>query len=230
MRSMTRALAILALPLVAACGGESQPLGGGSAQAATAQARQGAGDYAAPRAGRIEAGYQLGAPDAPVVVVEFSDFGCPYCGQFALGTFPDLHREYIEAGLVRWRYIPVSFGFAGGALMGAAAECAGRLEGADGFWRAHEALYRHQTALRGPEALERMLGFLDAVGLNPADINACIREPATAATLEANNRVAEEWFVRGTPSFLVNGAPMSGAMPTDFFRTILDTTLDPSGL
>lgn len=235
MRSMTRALALLVVPFAAACGGESQPLGGSNAQAATAQAataqaRQAAGDYAAPRAGRIDAGYQLGSANAPVVVVEFSDFGCPYCGQFALRTFPELHREYIEAGLVRWRYIPVSFGFAGGALMGAAAECAGQAAGADGFWRAHDILYRHQTALRGPEALDRMLGFLADEGFDPDQLNACIREPATVATLEANNRVAEEWFVRGTPSFLVNGAPMSGALPTDFFRTILDTTLDPSGL
>jgi protein-disulfide isomerase len=229
MRPMTRALALLVVPFAAACGGESQPLGGSTAQAATAQARQ-AADYDAPRAGRIDAGYQLGSPDAPVAVVEFSDFGCPYCGQFALGTFPDLHREYIDAGLVRWRYIPVSFGFAGGALMGAAAECAGQAEGADGFWRAHDVLYRHQTALRGPEALDRMLAFLAEEGFDREQLNACIREPATVATLEANNRVAEEWMVRGTPSFLVNGTPMSGALPSDFFRIILDTTLDPSGL
>jgi len=185
---------------------------------------------AAPHAGRVEVGYSLGSADAPVAVVEFSDFGCPYCGRFALSTLPELHRDYIEAGLVRWRYVPVSFGFAGGALMGAGAECAGRFGGDEGFWRAHEVLYRHQTALRGADAMERMLGYLSETGLDAERVEACIREPSTAAALEANNQAAQEWMVRGTPTFLVNGTPMSGALPTAFFRKVLDTALDPSGL
>jgi protein-disulfide isomerase len=199
----------------------------GSAAVSTAQARQAVG----PRTVQaISVGYRLGSPDAPIAVVEFSDFGCPYCGRFAITTFPDLRREYLETGLVRWRYVPVSFGFAGGALMGAASECAGRQAGEDGFWRAHEVLYRHQGALRGEDALDRLLVWLAEEGLDADRLRACIRDPATAAALQANNRVAEEWFVRGTPTFLVNGAPMSGALPTDFFRKVLDTALDPSGL
>jgi protein-disulfide isomerase len=230
MVRLTRLLALCLFPTLWACDAENR---GSGAEAATLQrpARTAAsGPSTLPHAGQIQAGYRLGAADAPVAVVEFSDFGCPYCGRFAVGTFPELHREYIEAGLVRWRYIPVSFGFAGGALMGAAAECAGRLEGDAGFWRAHDVLYRHQSALRGADALDRMLVWLAEEGLDRRRVEACIRDPATAATLEANNRIAEEWLVRGTPTFLVNGVPMSGAMPTDFFRKILDTALDPSGL
>jgi protein-disulfide isomerase len=230
MVRLTRLLVLCLFPAVWACDAGSRS---SDAEAATLQrpTRTGApGAPSLPYAGQIEVGYRLGAADAPVAVVEFSDFGCPYCGRFAVGTFPELHREYIDAGLVRWRYIPVSFGFAGGALMGAAAECAGRLEGDAGFWRAHDVLYRHQSALRGADALERMLGWLAEEGLDRRRVEACIRDPATAAALQANNRVAEEWLVRGTPTFLVNGVPMSGALPTDFFRKVLDTALDPSGL
>lgn len=230
MRKTTHWAVIAAVPLLWACGDDAPAARGSSAEAATVQARDRGDQAGRPHAGRLDAGYQLGASDAPVVVVEFSDFGCPYCGQFALGTFPELHAEYIDAGLVRWRYVPVSFGFADGALMGAAAECAGRLAGDDGFWRAHDLLYRHQTALRGNDAFERMMGWLAEAGFDPARIDACIREPDTAGTLDANNRLAEEWLVRGTPTFLVNGAPMSGALPTEFFRKVLDTALDPSGM
>jgi protein-disulfide isomerase len=226
-------LALVLAPVLLACGDNGDR--SSYAEAATPQARptptrSAPPSAATPLAGQIKAGYRRGSPDAPVAVVEFSDFGCPYCGRFAVGTFPALDREYIQQGLVRWRYVPVSFGFAGGALMGAAAECAGRLVGEDGFWRAHDILYRHQAALRGADAQDRLLDWLAAEGLDRRRIEACIRDPATAATLEANNRVAEEWFVRGTPTFLVNGVPMSGAMPTEFFRKVLDTTLDPSGL
>jgi protein-disulfide isomerase len=230
MVRLTRLLVLCLFPTLWACDSGSRS---SDAEAATLQRPTRTAAPGAPsllHAGRIEVGYRVGAADAPVVVVEFSDFGCPYCGRFAVGTFPELYREYIEAGLVRWRYIPVSFGFAGGALMGAAAECAGRLGGDDGFWMAHDVLYRHQAALRGADALDRMLGWLAEEGLDPVQVQACIRDPATASALQANNRVAEEWLVRGTPTFLVNGVPMSGALPTDFFRKILDTALDPSGL
>jgi protein-disulfide isomerase len=182
------------------------------------------------QAARIEAGYRMGAADAPLAVVEFSDFGCPYCGRFALGTFPELKREYLDRGLVRWRYVPVSFGFAGGAIMGAGAVCAGQLAGPEGFWRAHDVLYRNQGALRGADAYERMLDRLAETGLDRGRLAACVQSPSTAATLEANNEVAAQWLVRGTPTFLINGVPMSGALPTEFFRKVLDTALDPSGL
>jgi protein-disulfide isomerase len=223
-------IALAVLPVLWACGDDARGVRNASAETASVQAQDRGAQAARPHAASIEVGFQLGAADAPVVVVEFSDFGCPYCGRFAIGTFPELHREYIDAGLVRWRYVPVSFGFAGGALMGAAAECAGSLAGDEGFWRAHDLLYRHQTALRGADALDRMLGWLAEAGFDRAQVDRCIRDPATAGALEANNLVAEEWFVRGTPTFLVNGTPMSGAMPTDFFRKVLDTALDPSGL
>lgn len=229
---MSRSAALFALflaPSLLACGGDGASLGGAPAEAAVTQGRSRV-TVDAPHAGRVEVGYSVGSPNAPVAVVEFSDFGCPYCGRFAVSTFPDLHREYIEAGLVRWRYVPVSFGFAGGALMGAAAECAGRAGGDEGFWRAHEVLYRNQTALRGGDALERMVGWLAETGVDADRLQSCIREPGTAAAIEANNRAAQEWMVRGTPTFLVNGTPMSGALPIDFFRKVLDTALDPSGL
>lgn len=225
---MRRIPALLVLGLTAAawaCGENGPALQGSTAEAAGVRA-----DAASRPGDRITAGYTLGAADAPVAVVEFSDFGCPYCGRFANTTFPELRTEYVEAGLVRWRYVPVSFGFAGGAVMGAAAECAGRLAGGDGFWQAHDILYRHQAALRGDEALPRLLEWLGEAGLDRERIEACVRDPSTRDILQGNNLVAEEWFVRGTPTFLVNGVPMSGALPTEFFRKVLNTALDPSGL
>jgi protein-disulfide isomerase len=230
IRKFAPLFALLLPPALWGCGDDGPTLRSVSAEAATTQAGQAVASYDAPRAGRMDAGYRLGSPDAPVAVVEFSDFGCPYCGRFAQSTFRDLHRQYIDAGLVRWRYVPVSFGFAGGAVMGAAAVCAAAQAGDEGFWRAHDVLYRHQAALRGPEALDRILEWLAGEGLDPQRLNACVRDPATAGILEANNQVAAEWLVRGTPTFLINGTPMSGALPTEFFQKVLDTALNPSGL
>lgn len=178
----------------------------------------------------LDVGYTLGDPDAPIAVVEFSDFGCPYCGRFARTTMPDLHREYIDSGLVRWRYVPVVFGFPGGDVGGAAAVCAARQGDEDEFWRIHDRLYTRQVVLRGGNARPQVVGWLEENGLDRDAIEACMDDPATMATLERNNQVAQQWMVRGTPTFLINGVPMSGALPLDFFRQVFGAVLDPSGL
>src|SRR5690606_28569884 len=57
-----------------------------------------------------ELGYAAGPADAPLTVVEFSDFGCPYCARFALESYPQLEREFVEGGMVRWVYVPFVMG------------------------------------------------------------------------------------------------------------------------
>lgn len=178
----------------------------------------------------LEVGHTLGDPDAPIAVVEFSDFGCPYCGRFARTTLPELHREFIDAGLLRWRYVPVVFGFPGGDVGGAAAECAARHGDDDEFWRTHDLLYTRQVVLRGGNARPQVLDWLEENGLDRDAIEACMDDPATMEALERNNQVAQQWMVRGTPTFLINGVPMSGALPLDFFRQVFAAVLDPSGL
>ncbi len=162
--------------------------------------------------------------------MEFSDFGCPYCARFARTTLPGIRSEFIDQGLVRWRYVPVTFGFPGGRLMGAAAECAASLGGRDAFWRAHDLMYTRQVALRGEGARPQLLDWLAEQGLDREELDRCIDDPSTLATLDAHTQAAQSWFVRGTPSFVINGVPMSGALPLDFFRRVLSTALDPSGL
>jgi protein-disulfide isomerase len=178
----------------------------------------------------VQVGHTLGNPDAPIAVVEFSDFGCPYCARFARTTLPEIRKEFIDTGLVRWRYVPVTFGFAGGELMGVAAECAAREGGAEAFWEAHDVFYERQVALRGADARPRILDFLAEAGLDREALNACMSETGPRALLERHNQASQEFFVRGTPTFIVNGVPMSGALPLDFFRQVFATMLDPSGL
>lgn len=174
--------------------------------------------------------FRLGHPGAPVAVVEFSDFGCPYCARFARNTLPALRAEYVEQGRVRWRYVPVVMGFPGGDIMGAAAVCTARLHGRDAFWRVHDMFYERQAAVRGPEARPQLLSWLGELGLDAAAVDRCMDAPETRAELDANNQEAVRWNIGGTPTFVINGVPMSGAYPTPFFQQVLNTALDPSGL
>src|SRR5690606_24185800 len=81
-------------------------------------------------------GWVTGLDDAPVTVIEFSDFGCPFCAQFALDTYPTLHTEFVLAGQVRWIYVPFVIGrFPNGEGAALAGECAGE-QGR--FWQMHD--------------------------------------------------------------------------------------------
>lgn len=236
-------LAAAVATLIAGCdgAGDRQPAGDaavetgaalGTLAAAGARTDGPAGRAAGPsEAASIDYGFTRGDPDAAVAVVEFSDFGCPFCARFARNTFPIVEREYIEAGTIRWRYVPVAFGFPGGELMGAAAVCAAELGGDEVFWRVHDLFYTRQQALRGDDARPRLLEWVAELGVDRRELSACIDAPETSELLRKHTEeAAVKWRARGTPTFVVNGVPMSGAAPIQFFRRVFDTALDPSGL
>ena len=223
-------LMLILLVTGTACDGRGQAGGASDAEQVERAERAAAAARALGPGADIDAGHALGRPDAPIAVVEFSDFGCPYCGRFARTTLPEIRQEYVREGMVRWRYVPVIYGFAGGELMGKAAECAAELAGQEGFWRVHDLLYRNQVALRGAGARDRVLGYLEELGLERGAVAQCLDDPEIARRLQQNTALAEEWYVRGTPTFVINGVPVSGALPLDFFRKMFATAVDPSGL
>src|SRR5687768_15071652 len=87
-------------------------------------------------------GYDYGDPNAPVTVVEFSDFGCGYCAMFALETYPELERDYVDAGTVSWKQVPFITGMFPNSVEAArTAECAAE-QGA--YPAMHDRLYAEQ--------------------------------------------------------------------------------------
>lgn len=166
-------------------------------------------------------GYDRGAADAPVVVIEFSDFGCPFCATFATTTYPALHREFVATGKVRWKYVPFVMGmFPNGAEAARAAECAGE-QGK--FWAMHDRLFQHQgewKRSRTPAAA--FAGFAAAAGVDRARFGTCYRADGGAARTRTNNRAADAVGIRATPSFLINGRLVEGALPLETFRQVLN--------
>jgi protein-disulfide isomerase len=166
-------------------------------------------------------GWVTGLDDAPVTVIEFSDFGCPYCAQFALDSYPVLHTEFVLAGQVRWIYVPFVIGrFPNAEGAAIAGECAGE-QGR--FWQMHDILFQNQARWRreGPSD-ELFYQFADSVGVDGPRFQECFRENRPGERIERHNALARQVGVRGTPSFLVNGRPVEGALPTAQFRTLLE--------
>jgi protein-disulfide isomerase len=172
-------------------------------------------------------GYARGSADAPVTVIEFSDFGCPFCASFSTRTYPDLHEEYVATGQVRWVFVPFVMGtFPNGELAARTAECAADQ---DRFWEMKERLYAGQDDWKSAsrrQAPRVFAGFADDVGLDGDAFAACFADNPVAGRIAVHNRAADAMRIRATPSFLVNGQLLEGALPITQFRMALDRMVD----
>ncbi|MFE0812572.1 DsbA family protein [Streptomyces sp. NPDC058794] len=172
--------------------------------------------------------YALGKPDAPVVLIEYSDFQCPYCGRFARETKPELLRDYVDEGVLRieWRHFPI---------FGAESEQAARASWAAGrqgrFWEFHDTAYgQPRERNKGDFAEKELITMAEEAGVE--DLGRFRADMASAAADEAVNRDIEEGYALGvssTPAFLVNGRPILGAQPTDVFAEAIETAEAAAG-
>lgn len=230
-KAAARILLLLLAVGLGACSGDE----GGEASSPEAESAPGPGAESAPRPGPAggpsesttgetldlrTVGYSRGEENAPVTVYEFSDFGCPFCAMFARGTYPGLHDEFVATGKVRWTYVPFVMGmFPNGEESARAAECAGEQEK---FWEMHDLLYAQQNEWKASRDPARV--YADYAGdleLNAGTFASCYREDRRGDRTEVNNRAADAMGVRATPSFLINGRLVEGALPAEEFRQLL---------
>ncbi|MFM9369136.1 DsbA family protein [Streptomyces sp. Da 82-17] len=160
-----------------------------------------------------------GRADAPVVLVEYADFKCGFCGKFARDTEPGLVKKYVENGTLRieWRNFPI---------FGAESEAAARGAWAAGrqgrFWQFHEAAYAEGAKEKGFGA-ERLTALAEQAGVE--DLDRFAKDLDSAAAKKAVGEDTEEAYKLGatsTPSFLVNGRPLAGAQPAETFEQAIE--------
>jgi protein-disulfide isomerase len=151
----------------------------------------------------------LGAPDAPVTVVEFTDYQCPFCKRFIQSTFPLLKRDFIDTGKVRWIVRDLPLGFHPNANKAAqAARCAGD-QGR--FWEMRDTLFRNNANL----GIEQLPGYAREVGLDVNAFDACLSSDRHQAQIDQDSQEANRIRVTGTPSFIIGrtaGDTVSGQL------------------
>jgi protein-disulfide isomerase len=170
----------------------------------------------------------IGHEDAPLAIIEFTDLQCPYCARHALQTFPQLKRDFVDTGKLRYTTLDLPLAFHSFALPAAvASRCAGE-QGR--FWEYREALFASQGTL-GSEPYGRIAGEL---GLDVAQLEACRSDGRQAAGVRADLALAAQHGIRSTPTFVVGrvvdgefqGEVMSGAQPFEVFAARLEALLD----
>jgi protein-disulfide isomerase len=225
-RSAKRAWPLLVgLPLIAALavaavlfsGGErSQPSGREQPPQSAEEQPSGGGREEASQ-NSAELGHPaLGNAGAPVVMIEYGDFRCPFCGKFAREVEPKLVDEYVESGTLRmeWRDFPyLGRESVGAALAARAAQEQGK------FWEYHDLLYENQS---GGFSDERLVELAREAGLDveefEADLASGRHEEAVARDFQEGQRIG----ITGTPTFVINGEVLAGAQPIEVFEDAIE--------
>ena len=172
--------------------------------------------YRAPRQNVEAKGPSRGPANAPITIVEFSDFECPYCGR-GEETVAEVVRVYGDKVRVVYRDLPLPM-HTNAPKAAEAAHCAGE-QGK--YWEMHAKLFANQRALEIPA----LKGYAKDLKLDQAKFDKCLDSGATAALVEEGRKAGTELGITGTPAFFVNGVMISGAQPFDAFKEIIDVEL-----
>ncbi len=170
-----------------------------------------------------ELGFNRGSSDAPIRIIEMSDYGCGYCRQFHLETFPSLKAEFIDTGIVEWKFVPYVTGmFENSMPTLRATECTLE-QSSDAFERLNERLWHEQAAWKGSnDAAGLVRSWAGAAGADLERLDDCLANGRRVDRITAGATLAREMGVRGTPTFMVLGyGPLQGALPLDTFRRVL---------
>ena len=171
-------------------------------------------------------GYVLGSPNAPVEVIEFADFECPGCGQFATLTEPDVRTRLINTGKIRMRFmdypLPMHKNTWDASLAAACANDQGK------FWEMHDQIFATQDRWN-TEATGRprpvLAGLAKGLGLDMSKYEACMDADTHRAKVQSHLREAERRRVTQTPTFIIGSTMIPGAIPFDTFNRLVDSAL-----
>jgi protein-disulfide isomerase len=158
----------------------------------------------------------LGPEDAPITIIEFSDFRCPFCQRFRLETLTPLLEAYPD----QIRFIYRDFPVVGGFEAALASECAHEQ---DAYWAYHDLLFSGEFEDLTSEAY---LAYAARLELDLDSFSSCLDEERYTAEVENDARYAAELGVTGTPTFFINGIPLVGAQPLQVFAQIIDAELE----
>ncbi len=168
---------------------------------------------------QIEGRPYRGPDDAPVTLLEFTDYECPFCAQHFRQTYPGLLSEY--EGKLKYviRNFPLSNIHPQAQRAAEAAECA---EEQGRFWEYHDLLFQRAPAL----SMEHLTAYAAELGLDAERFEDCLESGRRADVVAADFDDGLSYGVSGTPTFFINGRRVGGTLSLEEFETYIDAALD----
>ncbi len=183
------------------------------------EAKHGVKTYLEPLRVPVEAdGFPARGPaDAPVTLVEFSDFECPYCSR-VVPTLERVKEVYGDKVRLVFRQFPLNNIHPNAQKAAEASLCAHEQ---DSFWEMHDAMFGAQSKL----GVDQLKQTATGLGLDIEAFNACLDSGRQAALVSADLQAGQNAGVSGTPAMFINGRPLSGAQPFEELAAIIDEEL-----
>lgn len=171
-------------------------------------------------------GTSMGDPNAPVVIMEYSDYLCSFCKRFVDETEPDLIQEYIAEGLVYFVY--TNFPLGPDSFAPAEASLCAADQGK--FWEYHDILFANQLG-HDPRAYSdgRLEAYAEAIDLDLEQFNSCTSDRTFRSQIEQGQLTGTNAGVNSTPTFFINGKKLEGAQPFGVFQQEINSALAVSG-
>ena len=177
---------------------------------------------------RADRGRIQGDPNAPLWIIEMSDFQCPYCKTWHDSTYPAVVRDYVKTGKVRLAYLNFPLRMHAHAMPAAEAAMCASAQGK--FWEMHDAVFSSQERWVPKTDAQPVFDSLAVpLGLDMPAWRTCISKHLTRAIIQADMERSGNAGIQSTPSFFVGDQGVSGAQPYGPFRDIIEQQLRKKG-
>ncbi len=179
----------------------------------------------------------LGDKNAPVEIIEFSDYQCPFCRKFWTETLPSIKTEYIDTGKVKFVYrdFPLDSIHPGATPAAEAANCVRDKGGDEAYYKMHDKIFQEGNIIDGGDPINgpvrgtaqfgaaELKNWAKDIGY---DISSCLDDRKFKGEVQKDLADATAAGGQGTPYFVINGKPLSGAQPFAAFKQVIDAELN----
>ena len=173
---------------------------------------------------KADLGRIAGDSSAKVIVLEISDFQCPYCKTFHDSTYSSLRAAYIDNGKARMAYVNLPLGSHKNAWPAAEAAMCSSVQGK--FWPMHDSLFNAQDRWAAVTKPDTMFSrFSRTLQLDTKAYDACISAHSTRPLISSDAERASSAGINGTPAFIIGDSLLAGAYPFPYFQRTIDAAL-----
>ena len=212
----------------------------GLAAASSAPVASSAPAAPAPETGPVKVSVDddavLGDKNAPLTMVEFSDFECPFCKRYFDQTYPEIKKNYVDTGKLKivFRDLPLSFHDPMATKEAIAANCAREQAGDEAYYKMHSAMFTQTTSNGNGLTVDKLYTIAGEVGLNTSNFKTCLDAEKYKDEVQKDLADAGVAGADGTPTFFIGksdpsgtieGTRLVGAQPYNAFSTVIDGLL-----